>query len=104
MIRSFFLFISVAMFVSAIAHAQTNQLGYITNPSLRYIVRLREGTDLDGFLTEFKLKPRHQYRHALHGFAMELDATMVERLKREPRILDVEPDGHVVLCSQTPST
>ena len=70
----------------------------------RYIVRLREGADVDGFLKEFKLKPRHQYRHALHGFAMELDATMVERLKREPRILDVEPDGHVVLCSQTPST
>jgi len=66
-----------------------------------YIVTLHPGADSGKVAKEFKLKPRHIYRHALNGFAVSLDAKVVKKLKNDKRVLAVERDGKVELCSQT---
>jgi len=64
------------------------------------IVTLHSGTDVDAFLAEFELHPKHVYRYALRGFAAPLDSAEVERLKKDGRVMAVEMDGRVEI--QTP--
>jgi subtilisin len=68
------------------------------------IVTLHRDVDVDKVINEFGLKPRHRYHHAIHGFAAAMDTATAARLKADARIRTIEPDGRVVLCSQTPST
>src|ERR1022692_4751599 len=112
--RKLFQFVLLlALFGSPSARA-----GMMTNPPLTtasgnstntpatasYIVTLRREADQDGCAKDFNIQRHHIYRHALNGFSANLDAAMVEKLKRDPRVQEVERDGRVVLCSQTPST
>ena len=69
-----------------------------------YIVTLHPGTDAKKVAKEFKVKPKHVYRHALSGFAVTLDDDKVKKLKKDKRVLAVEPDGYVELLEQTNST
>ena len=69
-----------------------------------YIVTLKREADQDGCARDFAVTRHHIYRHVLNGFSANLDAATVEKLRHDPRVQEVEPDGHVVLCSQTPST
>lgn len=41
----------------------------------------------------------HRYRHTLSGFAAELTDDQVEELRRDPRVLAVEPDSYIYLDS-----
>jgi len=38
------------------------------------------------------IKPRHVYRHVLNGFAIEMNATEAEQLRRLPGVRSVDPD------------
>jgi subtilisin len=76
----------------------------LNNDSQTYIVSLRRGADQDVCAKAFSIQRRHIYRHALNGFAANLDAATAARLQHDPRVQSVEPDGRVVRCSQTPST
>src|SRR5207249_4069561 len=69
-----------------------------------YIITLRPAADATKVEKEFQLKPRHRYHHALNGFAVSLDPEKVQKLKKDRRVLAVEPDGKIELCEQTNST
>jgi len=68
-----------------------------------YIVTLKREADQDGCARDFAITRHHIYRHVLNGFSAKLDAATVEKLRHDPRVQEVEPDGRVVLCQQTPS-
>jgi subtilisin len=61
------------------------------------IVTLHAGTDVDAFVAEFELHPKHVYRYALRGFAAPMDRAAVDRLKHDDRVMAVEMDGRVEL-------
>src|SRR5665213_405586 len=69
------------------------------NPS--YIVTLRREADQDGCARAFGVQRHHIFRYALNGFAANLDAATVEKLRHDSRVLAVEPDGDVVLDATT---
>lgn len=71
------------------------------NPAGLQIVTLRPDVDPDSFIGEQGFKPRRIYHHALHGFAAPLTPQDVSRLRKDKRILAVEPDAIVALCDQT---
>ena len=80
------------------ASAATNE---IAPAKFSYIVTLRREADQDGCARAFSVQRHHIYRHALNGFAANLDAATVEKLKHDSRVLAVEPDGDVVLDATT---
>ena len=84
--------------VSVHAGTVTHTVAPATNS---YIVTLRREADQDGCARAFSVQRHHIFRHALNGFAANLDAATVERLKHDPRVLAVEPDGDVVLDATT---
>src|SRR6266478_4634169 len=88
----------LAILVAASASAATNA---IAPAKLSYIVTLRRESDQDGCVRAFNVQRHHIYRHALNGFAANLDVATVEKLKHDPRVLAVEPDGDVVLDTTT---
>jgi hypothetical protein len=65
-----------------------------------HIVMCREGVDLDGLVSEYKLtpKPKHVWRK-LKGFAAPMDTATVQKLKLDGRVRSVETDGQVALCA-----
>ena len=94
-ILTLILFISTSVWAEVVTNA----------PALPgYIVTLKREADQDGCARDFAVTRHHIYRHVLNGFSANLDAATVEKLRHDPRVQEVEPDGHVVLCSQTPST
>ena len=68
---------------------------------ISYIITLRPQADQDGCARAYTVKRQHSFRHALNGFTADLDAATVERLRRDPQVLAVEPDAEVKLCDQT---
>lgn len=69
-----------------------------------FIVTLKEGVDVDGFVREHRFQPRHRY-DSLGGFSNDLSQAEVIALRAdESRVLFVEEDGPVSLASQTTST
>ncbi len=72
-----------------------------TNANPSYIVTLRREADQDGCAKAFNIQRHHIFRHALNGFAANLDAATAEKLRHDPRVLAVEPDGDVVLDATT---
>jgi subtilisin family serine protease len=84
--------------VSAWAGTATNA---VAPAKLSYIVTLKREADQDGCARDFNVRRHHIYRHALNGFSADLDAAMVEKLRRDPRVLAVEQDGPITLCGQT---
>ena len=97
---------TIGLLNSGSAWAETNDIptNAIAPVKLSYIVTLRRETDQDGCARTFSVQRHHIFRHALNGFAANLDAATVERLRHDPRVLAVEPDGEFVLCSQTVPT
>ncbi|MGO9204397.1 MAG: S8 family serine peptidase [Limisphaerales bacterium] len=69
-----------------------------------FIVTLRGDVDVDGLVNEIGLAPCHRYRHALNGFAAELDAASTAGLRKDARVLAVEADGEIIPCAQTVPT
>lgn len=66
-----------------------------------HIVTCREDVDLDALLAEFQIilqNPKHRLRGLKMFFAL-LDDGMIQRLKADPRVVAVEADGPVSLCS-----
>src|ERR1035441_9344850 len=94
----FILLLVILGSVSAQAGTVTNAVAPATSS---YIVTLRREADQDGCARAFNVQRHHIYRHALNGFAANLDAATVENLKHDPRVLAVEPDGDVVLDATT---
>jgi subtilisin len=104
------LILMLAMLGSASASAATNDVSPnaaalgahgVTRPASSYIVTLRREADQDGCARAFSVQRHHIFRHALNGFAANLDAATVEKLKYDTRVLAVEPDGNVVLDATT---
>src|ERR1035438_8037481 len=89
---------------SAQAGTETNAPALGAPARLSYIVTFRREADQDGCAKAFSVQRHHIYRHAINGFAANLDAATVEKLRHDPRVLAVERDGRVVLFSQTPSS
>lgn len=83
------------------ATAATNTVVVSPAPPVQ-IITCRDGADLDGLIAEFKLAPTFVYR-ALSGFAAPMDASTIQRLKLDERVLFVEADGPMSLCEQTNS-
>ena len=78
------------------------QTGQATHDSpSSQIVTCRPETDIDILIRELQVIPTHIYRYALKGFAVRLNGTTVENLKKDRRVLAVELDGPVELCWQT---
>ncbi len=80
----------------------------------RYIVVLKEGTDVrsaiqgdggrPGLQQRLAIRPTHTYAHALRGFAAALDADQVRALEADPSVALVAPDLEVTLeDQQTPA-
>jgi subtilisin family serine protease len=69
-----------------------------------YIVTLKREADQDGCARDFAITRHHIYRHVLNGFSANLDAATVEKLRHDLRVQEVERDGRVVPCKQTPSS
>src|SRR5262249_53716420 len=65
------------------------------------IVTLRREVDQDGMVKEHGVNRHCAYRHAFNGFAARLNSGEIEKLKHDPRVIAVEPDGKVRTCSQT---
>jgi len=49
----------------------------------------------------YGLRISHVYEYALNGFAARIPAARLERLKRDPRVLSIEPDRVVTIQAQT---
>ena len=88
---------------SAFAQLRSSVAVATSSPPV-HIVTLRPGIEPAGLAEAFGLTSRHVYRRALNGFSAPLDANAVQRLKRDSRVLAVEPDGTVFLCGQTVPT
>jgi len=71
----------------------------------RYIVLLREGSDVDGTIGRLSrrvgIRPDHAYRNAVRGFSAHLDARQLADVKADPSVALVEADRVVQLESQT---
>jgi len=78
-------------------------LPHLSKPSTAasMIVTLRPDANAEAVVREHSLKPSHSYRHALTGFAAQIDGAKIEQLRHDPRVRAVEPDGPVQLCGQT---
>jgi len=70
----------------------------------RYIVVLRDDMSTNRVLetasdmaVDHAVKVDHVYTHALHGFAGEMSDAQAHLLKRDPRVLYVEPDHWITL-------
>jgi subtilisin len=83
--------------LSSFAGSTTTSASVVDPVKTSYIVTLRREADQDGCAKAFGVQRHHIYHHALNGFAANLDAATVEKLKHDPRVLAVEPDGDVVL-------
>lgn len=103
----------LAILGCALASAGTNDVSInaaalgtrgVTRPSTSYIVTLRREADQDGCARAFNIQRHHVFRHALNGFAANLDVAAVEQLRHDSRVLAVEPDGEIVPCAQTVPT
>ena len=66
-----------------------------------HIVTCEDGLDVDALLKENGVTPRHRYRYALNGFAAPLPPGLIEKLRRDKRVLAVEVDGIAKVCDQT---
>ena len=66
-----------------------------------HIVTCEDGVDVDALLREHGVTPRHRYRYALNGFAAPLPPGIIEKLRRDKRVLAVEADGIANVCDQT---
>lgn len=84
--------------------AANSRAATVTNRAERMIITLRAGVDVDKVIKDFSLRPSHTYRHALNGFAVSVNSEAAAKLKRDSRVLAVEPDGKAVLCDQTYGT
>jgi subtilisin len=73
----------------------------------RYIVMLQAGNDPHGVAAMHGVKPDHVYDTAVRGFAGALSAARLEAMRRDRRVLLVEPDrlvnvlGHLVTAGTT---
>jgi subtilisin family serine protease len=65
------------------------------------IVTCRPEVDLDALIKELGLQPRFVYRHALQGFSASITPGTINTLKQDSRIRTVEPDGKIVVSTQT---
>jgi subtilisin family serine protease/putative cell wall-binding protein len=66
-----------------------------TSSEGRWVVTLRDGVDAPGMAAASRsrgARTRHVYTRALNGYALEAPAAEVSRLRRDPRVLSVEPD------------
>ena len=66
-----------------------------------HIVTCEDGVDVDALLKEHGVTPRHRYHYALNGFAAPLPPGLIEKLRRDKRVLAVEADGIANVCDQT---
>jgi len=76
---------------SSTAGAQPSPLG-------RYVVTLRGAAgnnpdQVDSLVREYGLSPVHRYRRVVNGFSAPLSEDLAKRLKQDPRVLTVEPEG-----------
>jgi hypothetical protein len=83
------------------AGSQSNTTNLVAPATNSYIVTLWREADQDGCAKDFSVQRHHIFRHALNGFATNLDAATVKKLKHDPRVLAVERDGPIQLCGQT---
>lgn len=67
----------------------------------QYIVLLKNDAPTDTVVTEHKVLPDVVYSHALRGFAGKLNKQQVDKLKKDERVLAVEPDVVVYAQAQT---
>jgi subtilisin family serine protease len=75
----------------------TTALGNVGQSGRVYLVQLQRGADAVSLARAHGASPRFVYRHALNGFAAELNDAAVEALQRNPNVVRVEADGVVVL-------
>ncbi len=97
------LIFTIGLLDIASARAATNAIpaSAVAPAKSSYIVTLRREADQDGCARAFSVQRHHIYRYALNGFAANLDAATVEKLKHDSRVIAVEPDGNVVLDATT---
>lgn len=71
----------------------------------RYVVLLRDGSDVDGAIGRLSrrlaIRPDHAYRNAVRGFSAHLDAHQLAAIKADPSVALVEADRVIELESQT---
>ncbi|MFJ3161183.1 S8 family peptidase [Streptomyces kanasensis] len=61
----------------------------------RYIVTLKAGADPAGLAKGESVRTRHVYRKVLNGFAADLNATQLDELRRDSRVLSIEEDQKI---------
>lgn len=100
--------------------AATNTVGQTSQPSgqlKRYIVclkrSLKDPLDVDEemdrhvfpehMLADFNITPTHVWHHAVKGFAALMDEATAEALRKDSRVLAVEPDGEIKLVDVPPA-
>ncbi len=87
--------------LSASAAVSTNSVVVTPEPPLQ-IVTCRDDADVDALLNEHQVKlknPNHNLRASKIFFA-PLNSGMIQKLKRDPRVLAVEEDGPMSLFGQ----
>lgn len=92
--------------VNAVAPVQAGRGGSTdARAADRYIVLLRDGSDVDGAIGRLSrglaIRPDHAYRHAVRGFSAHLNAHQLAEVKADPSVALVEADRAVQLESQT---
>jgi subtilisin family serine protease len=98
------LFALLAALAAIAAPVQSTVVTTKPPPVSSQIVTCVKTTDVDSLVAEYGLKPRFIYHRAINGFAAPIDDSTVKRLQSDPRVLFVEPDGHVALADQTVGT
>jgi len=90
--------LSLLLFFRAIcpsAHGSTTCLPPTNGESSgeSFIVTLRSGVNQEALIAQLKLKPHHQFKKALNGFAVNLTPRMAVSLRKDSRVEAVEIDG-----------
>lgn len=83
--------------VSTPGNASTNAA--VGQPRMMIVI-LKKGMDKDIVISEHGLAPKFRWKH-LNGFAARMTDAVAEKLKKDSRVMFVEPDGPVKLCGQT---
>lgn len=104
-LRSFFPLILSLLALSTSAALSPNSVVALPEPPLQ-IVTCRSDVDVDALLVEHQVQLRSPKDHlrSVKMFFAPLDNATVQRLKADPRVVAVEADGPVALCTQTNST
>jgi subtilisin len=95
---------SVLAFMSAaVIHASGEEVQPYAIPG-RYIVVLKQGHRPADVAAKHGVKTHHVFGHALHGFAAEIPAEKLEKLRHDPSIELIEPELELFASTQTLST